>query len=56
MIIYQTDKQHFLDDVFKRDIEAIVLEPFRNRTGRSVSKEEIRSVALGKIWRQGERR
>ncbi len=54
MIIYQTDKQHFLDDVFKRDIENIVLESFRNRTGRSVSKEEIRSWAsslhyMGKV-------
>jgi DUF2075 family protein len=46
LIIYQTDKQQFLDDVFKHDIEAIVLESFRHRTGRSVSKEEIRSWAL----------
>ncbi|SDR87430.1 hypothetical protein SAMN05216271_0625 [Halopseudomonas sabulinigri] len=54
MIIYQTDKQHFLDDVFKHDIEAIVLDSFRHRTGRSVSKEEIRSWAsslnyMGKV-------
>lgn len=50
MIIYQTDKQHFLDDVFKRDIEAIVLDSFRNRTGRSVSKEEIRSWASSLVY------
>jgi len=54
LIIYQTDKQQFLDDVFKHDIEAIVLDSFRNRTGRSVSKEEIRSWAsslnyMGKV-------
>jgi len=54
LIIYQTDKQQFLDDVFKHDIEAIVLASFRNRTGRSVSKEEIRSWAsslnyMGKV-------
>jgi len=54
LIIYQTDKEHFLDDVFKHDIEAIVLESFRNRTGRTVSKEEISSWAsslsyMGKV-------
>jgi len=54
LIIYQTDKQRFLDDVFKHDLEAIVLDSFRNRTGRSVSKEEIRSWAsslnyMGKV-------
>ena len=54
MIIYQAEKKQFLDDVFKNDIEAIVLDSFSKRTGRRVGTGEIRAWAsslayMGKV-------
>lgn len=43
MIIYQSDKTRFLRDVFTRDIEQVILAEFTQRTGRTVSRSEIRS-------------
>ena len=43
MIIYQSDKRRFLDDVFTRDIEQVILTEFTQRTGRTVSRSEVRS-------------
>lgn len=45
MIIYQNQKSGFLHDVHHRDIEEVIYEAFLERTGRKVSKEEIRSWA-----------
>lgn len=54
MIIYQALKRQFLDDVFRHDIEKVVLDAFWRRTGRHVSREELRSWAsslgfMGKV-------
>lgn len=54
MIVYQSTVDGFLDDAFKRDIEDVVLSAFRKRTGRSVSRNELRSwkeslVAVAKV-------
>jgi hypothetical protein len=38
VIIYQTDKARFLNDVFTRNIEDVILAEFVQRTGRSVSR------------------
>jgi DUF2075 family protein len=46
MIIYQNDKKSFLADAFTRDIEDVVLAAYTERTGRSVSRFEVRS------WKQ----
>jgi len=43
VIVYQNNKAGFLDDVFKRDIEAVILEEFTARTGKRVAAAEIRS-------------
>jgi DUF2075 family protein len=43
MIVYQTSKSGFLDDVFTKDIEEVILSAFRARTGRVVSAAEVRS-------------
>lgn len=43
MIIYQSTKSSFLDDVFKRDIDSVILNAFRLRTGHGVSRQEMRS-------------
>jgi hypothetical protein len=43
VIIYQSDKKRFLNDVFMRDIEQVILGKFIQRTGRSVSRSEVRS-------------
>lgn len=43
MIIYQRDKARFLNDVFTRNIEDVILAEFMQRTGRSVSRSEVRS-------------
>jgi len=43
VIIYQSDKTRFLRDVFTRDIEQVILTEFVERTGRTVSRSEIRS-------------
>ena len=42
MIVYQASKQQFLDDSFKRDIEAIIFDSMR-RTGRNVGRSEVES-------------
>lgn len=54
MIVYQENKADFLRDAFSRDIEEVVLEAYRRRTGRSVSRGEVRSwkeslLALAKV-------
>lgn len=43
MIIYQATKAGFLDDSFKRDIEAVVTESYARHTGGKVSAGEVRS-------------
>jgi DUF2075 family protein len=43
VIIYQSDKTRFLSDVFTRDIEQVILTEFTQRTGRTVSRSEVRS-------------
>lgn len=43
MIVYQANKSTFLDDSFKRDIEAVVTESYKQRTGGTVSANEVRS-------------
>lgn len=54
MIIYQNEKSGFLHDLHHRDIEEVILESFRAKTGHRVSKEETRSWAnslgyMGKV-------
>lgn len=54
MIIYQALKKQFLDDVFRNDIEQVVLDAYWRRTGRKVAKEEVRAWAsslsyMGKV-------
>jgi hypothetical protein len=54
VIIYQSTKANFLDDAFKRDIEAVILGAYKERTGRSVAPSEIRSwkeslLAMAKV-------
>jgi DUF2075 family protein len=54
MIIYQSDKCGFLADAFTRDIEDVVLSAYLARTGRTVSRAEVRSwkeslLAIAKI-------
>ena len=54
MIVYQSTKDGFVSDAFKRDIEDVILEAFRARTGRTVAKAEIRSwkeslLAMAKV-------
>jgi uncharacterized protein len=43
VIVYQNNKSSFLNDAFTRDIEDVILIAFRSRTGRSVSRSEVRS-------------
>ncbi len=43
MIVYQKSKAGFLDDAFKRDIEAVILAEFTLRTGKKVASAEVRS-------------
>ena len=43
MIVYQATKGEFLDDSFKRDIEAVLAESFARRTGGTVAAGEIRA-------------
>lgn len=54
MIIYQADKRQFLKDVGGDDIESVVLNSYTKRTGKRVSRQEIRSWAsslayMGKV-------
>lgn len=58
MIVYQETKAEFLNDVFTRDIEAVVLAAFRARTGHSVARAEVRSwkeslLAVAKVVNDG---
>ena len=43
VIVYQSTKSGFLNDAFKKDIEAVVLAIFKAQTGRGVSQAEVRS-------------
>lgn len=54
MIVYQNDKTGFLKDALAKDIEDIILQAFRARTGRGVAISEVLSwkeslVALAKV-------
>jgi DUF2075 family protein len=54
LIVYQATKSQFLDTAFTRDIEAVILEAYRQRTGHGVSRQEIRSwkeslLAMAKV-------
>lgn len=54
MIIYQNEKSGFLHDLHHRDIEEVILDSFRAKTGHRVSREETRSWAnslsyMGKV-------
>jgi len=54
VIIYQSDKARFLSDVFTRNIEDVILTEFTQRTGRAVSRSEVRSwkeslVAMARV-------
>lgn len=49
MIVYQATKAAFLDDVFKRDIDDIVLASFQAKTGRTVSRSEVHSWAASLV-------
>ncbi|MGB9150016.1 MAG: DUF2075 domain-containing protein, partial [Burkholderiales bacterium] len=43
MIIYQANKNKFLDDSFKRNIEEVITASYFERTGGNVAANEIRS-------------
>lgn len=43
MIIYKSTKKLFLDDVFKRDIQEVILESYQRRTGWIVNESQIRA-------------
>ena len=43
MIVYQQSKAGFVHDAIHHDIEEIILKSFRDRTGRSVGRSEVRS-------------
>ena len=54
MIVYQSSKSEFLDAVFKRDIQVVILDAFKSRVGHGVSKQEVRSwkeslVAMARV-------
>jgi DUF2075 family protein len=54
LIIYEAEKSQFLIDVSQHDIEEVVLESYRKRTGSSVGDAEIRAWAsslghMGKV-------
>ncbi len=58
MIVYQSTKSEFLDAVFKRDIEVVILDAFQSRVGHGVSKQEVRSwkeslLAMAKVLHDG---
>lgn len=50
MIIYQATKQKFLDDVFKHDIQDVVLASYRARTGGTVAENQVRSWASSLVY------
>jgi len=43
VIVYQKWKEGFLDDVFRRDIETVILDAMKQRSGRTVGAAEVRS-------------
>lgn len=54
MIVYQATKSEFLDSAFTRDIEAVILQAYRQRVGHGVSRQEVRSwkeslLAMAKV-------
>ncbi len=54
MIVYQSTKAEFLNNVFTRDIEAVILEGYRRQWGHGVSRQEVRSwkeslLAMAKV-------
>lgn len=54
MIVYQANKNRFLEDALKRDIDEVILEAYTARTGRKVGKSEITSwkeslIAMAKV-------
>jgi len=54
LIVYQSTKSEFLDAAFKRDIESVILDAYRARTGHGVSRQEVRSwkeslLAMAKV-------
>ena len=54
MIVYKNDKRGFLEDAFTKDIEDVILQAFRARTGKTVAISEVLSwkeslVALAKV-------
>ena len=54
MIVYQSTKSEFLNAAFTRDIEAVILDAYRSRTGHGVSRQEVRSwkeslLAMAKV-------
>ena len=54
MIVYQSTKAEFLNNVFTRDIETVILEGYRRQWGHGVSRQEVRSwkeslLAMAKV-------
>lgn len=54
MIVYKETKSKFLDDAFKRDIDAVIIDAFEAATGHGVSMQERRSwkeslLAMAKV-------
>jgi len=43
LIVYQRQKHEFLDDAFRRDIETVILDAMKGRTGRTVGAAEVRA-------------
>jgi DUF2075 family protein len=43
MIVYQSTKQEFLDNIISNNIENIILESFQKKLGRTTNKNEIAS-------------
>jgi DUF2075 family protein len=54
LIVYQSTKSEFLNAAFTLDIEAVILDAYRSRTGHGVSRQEVRSwkeslLAMAKV-------
>ena len=54
MIVYQSTKSGFLDDTFKDDIEAVILQAYQNATGSRVPRSQMRAwkeslLAMAKV-------
>jgi DUF2075 family protein len=50
VIIYEAEKSEFLVDVFKNNIEDIVLDNYLKRTGSAVGRSEIKSWASSLVY------